>query len=182
MISRVVQRVFPAFVLVVCLVSNLGCTQKEEQEPRSYLVTPTPGAIFTPAPWSEDARVTSPNKKIDAVLVSRVGLPLGDSTYDREVNQKSLYLVPSGVTVKDDPPYPGSELLNFMNRTRRETALTGFGLADIALQWQDDSSLSVSARSGSESSVFSQDDSKWISVGGQEHFVLIDFKIDRAWK
>lgn len=167
-----IEPVSPLWLLLLSfLVGFSGCQTKGIPE--------APTSFFTPVAWQEIARVTSPSKSVDAVLVSRFGAPLGDTDYDGEITQYNLYLLPRGEQVGNDPPYPADELSDQLGRAYKETVLLGFELQDVTLSWSEGSPLLFKAAISSEAgTVMHQDDSFKVQLAKGTEWVDIEYQID----
>ena len=91
-----------------------------------------------PLPWEEELRVTSPDGKIDAVVVSRTGLFFGDPYSDNPpVKQTNAYLVPRGQTIEAEEPFPRGEIWEHIEETKKVAFLITMGAERVSCEWED---------------------------------------------
>ena len=128
---------------------------------------------MTPLPWIEISRESSPDGQVDAVLVTRrdSGPPqylVSDPT--------DLYLVPRGVEVPREPPYPPYNVApRPIEKIRAQTPFHGFEVIDPVIVWRGNTLLRVGAKKGE---IHKRASEHTVNVGGQPVTVQIEYYIE----
>lgn len=115
-------------------------------------------SLAIPSEWKEHTRVASPDRQIDAVMVSalpcaalqpredgRVTGKIVKTSHSNEPRVFSLRLVAKGSQIPTEAPYIVPTRL-FWKRTTAQSALVGVDAQEIHLAWSDSETIHVKAK------------------------------------
>jgi hypothetical protein len=128
-------------------------------QPRSVPADPAlPVATRIPSEWTEQARVTAPDRRLDAVLLhadpseafhypATAQQPAWQHRLPREQNETShrimcVRIIPAGARVDRESPYLHTTL-HFMGRVRAQSVYVSYYTPDLKLTWEDANTLLI---------------------------------------
>lgn len=120
--------------------------------------------IVAPQPWIELQRLTSPDGKVDAVLLER--------DKSAVLRLTCLRVVPRGELIKDEPPY--RHLTAFLKRIIRESVFTSTNTDNVKVFWEGGSKIIVI---GESADFFSQKTQEKVALGLNKLNVRVDYFI-----
>lgn len=134
-------------IVSVFLVLLVGCTPAHQlagEQPNSREYQKSPERVFTPGDFKEVTRLPSSDGKIEAVLVTREGLPFGDPDYEGEqLTQTSLYILPAGKKVAKEESFHSNDFRAYLESLKTEAPFIGFGGEPASISWSGPGSLKL---------------------------------------
>lgn len=159
------------FLIAVTLVIRVGITKysqpplSDEENAQAYWENQP---MVTPSPWTEVARVTSPNGTLDGVLVK------GDPDDSKMLCVTSLFLVPRGAKVKDEGSHKLGWSRDRFEKMHNYSPFIAFEATNVSLSWKDSQTLEISGR---VSKIFAQAATQEIQVDGEQQDVKLEYRL-----